>query len=220
MRSSLTGILFIIFYFQDRIVADIPNSEESKLPDSVEKASPSLNNVDMNSLKSIECKDIEPIYVKCEFNTSCVYGELNTVNCHVDSEFSCRGDHSFVKTFPCLYCWQLPEDSFDCFLNTSCKVNTRYLTKCNVNSTTYCLGRREFSKYTTCKTVAGHKWSVALVLSILFGGFGVDRFYLGHWQEGVGKLFSFGGFGIWTLIDTILISIGYLKPADVQYEQN
>lgn len=40
------------------------------------------------------------------------------------------------------------------------------------------------------------------------------RFYLGHWQEGIGKLFSFGGLGVWTLIDVLLISIRYLGPAD------
>lgn len=40
------------------------------------------------------------------------------------------------------------------------------------------------------------------------------RFYLGHWQEGIGKLFSFGGLGVWTIIDVILIAIRYLGPAD------
>lgn len=48
----------------------------------------------------------------------------------------------------------------------------------------------------------------------MFGGFGVDRFYLGMWQEGIGKLFSFGGLGVWTLVDVILIATGYLGPAD------
>jgi TM2 domain-containing membrane protein YozV len=32
-----------------------------------------------------------------------------------------------------------------------------------------------------------------MILSVFFGGFGVDRFYLGHYKEGLGKLFSFGG---------------------------
>ncbi len=40
------------------------------------------------------------------------------------------------------------------------------------------------------------------------------RFYLGHWQEGIGKLFSFGGLGVWTLVDVLLIAIRYLGPAD------
>lgn len=170
-------------------------------------------------IKTSECKDIGPIYTNCKYNTSCVYGELNTVQCRVDEDIPCRGEHSFEITFPCLYCWQLPEDAYSCSQNTSCKINTRYLTTCNTNHSTYCLGNRSFSRYRQCNIVTGHKWSMSLVLSVLFGGFGVDRFYLGHWQEGIGKLFSFGGFGVWTLIDAILIFIGYLKPADSsQYE--
>lgn len=50
--------------------------------------------------------------------------------------------------------------------------------------------------------------------SITLGGFGADRFYLGQWREGLGKLFSFGGLGIWTLIDVLLIGVGYVGPVD------
>lgn len=46
----------------------------------------------------------------------------------------------------------------------------------------------------------------ALLLSFFFGVFGVDRFYLGHVGVGLGKLFTFGGLGIWALIDFILIA--------------
>lgn len=53
-----------------------------------------------------------------------------------------------------------------------------------------------------------------LRFSLTLGGFGVDRFYLGHWREGLGKLFSFGGLGVWTLVDLILVIIGYVGPAD------
>lgn len=55
---------------------------------------------------------------------------------------------------------------------------------------------------------------VFLLHSITLGGFGADRFYLGQWREGLGKLFSFGGLGIWTLIDVLLIGVGYVGPAD------
>jgi len=50
------------------------------------------------------------------------------------------------------------------------------------------------------------KWLVALLLSILLGSLGVDRFYIGYIGTGILKLITFGGFGIWWLIDLILIA--------------
>lgn len=46
------------------------------------------------------------------------------------------------------------------------------------------------------------------------GGLGIDRFYLGLWKSGIGKLFSFGGLGVWTVVDIVLIATGYIRPAD------
>jgi TM2 domain-containing membrane protein YozV len=40
-----------------------------------------------------------------------------------------------------------------------------------------------------------------LILSVLFGAFGVDRFMLGDTGMGLVKLFTFGGCGIITIID-------------------
>ncbi|MBU4198704.1 MAG: TM2 domain-containing protein [Verrucomicrobia bacterium] len=54
----------------------------------------------------------------------------------------------------------------------------------------------------------------ALLLSILLGSLGVDRFYLGYVLLGILKLFTFGGFGIWWLIDVILIATNSLKDAN------
>ena len=51
----------------------------------------------------------------------------------------------------------------------------------------------------------------ALLLSFFFGVLGVDRFYLGHVGVGLGKLFTFGGLGIWALIDFILIATKNIK---------
>lgn len=33
-------------------------------------------------------------------------------------------------------------------------------------------------------------------------------------NRGIFKLFSLGGFGVWCLIDLLLIGLGYLGPAD------
>ncbi len=50
------------------------------------------------------------------------------------------------------------------------------------------------------------RWIVALLFSILLGCLGVDRFYMGYIGTGILKLITFGGFGIWWLIDLILIA--------------
>ena len=46
---------------------------------------------------------------------------------------------------------------------------------------------------------------VAWIISFFFGAFGADRFYVGNVALGVFKLITFGGFGIWWLIDLFLI---------------
>jgi len=47
----------------------------------------------------------------------------------------------------------------------------------------------------------------ALLLSFFLGYLGVDRFYLGQTGLGIAKLLTFGGCGIWSLIDFILIAM-------------
>lgn len=49
-------------------------------------------------------------------------------------------------------------------------------------------------------------WVTALILSILLGGLGIDRFYMGYIWQGILKLITAGGFGVWWLIDLILIA--------------
>ncbi len=44
-----------------------------------------------------------------------------------------------------------------------------------------------------------------LIISILAGSLGIDRFMIGDTGLGVGKLLTCGGFGIWTIIDWFMI---------------
>ena len=63
-------------------------------------------------------------------------------------------------------------------------------------------------------------WLVALILCILLGWLGIHRFYVGKAGTGILMLLTGGGFGIWWLIDIILIAVGgftdkggnFLKP--------
>ena len=47
--------------------------------------------------------------------------------------------------------------------------------------------------------------TLALILSILLGSFGIDRFYIGDVGLGIGKLLTAGGCGVWTIIDWFFI---------------
>ena len=54
--------------------------------------------------------------------------------------------------------------------------------------------------------VVQKRWLTAFVLSLFFGFFGADRFYLGKAGTAFLKLITFGGLGIWALIDFIMIA--------------
>lgn len=54
-----------------------------------------------------------------------------------------------------------------------------------------------------------------LIVSILVGGLGVDRFMLGQTGLGLLKLFTCGGVGIWAIIDWFLI-MGITKERNYQ----
>lgn len=63
--------------------------------------------------------------------------------------------------------------------------------------------------------------TTALLLSVLVGGLGIDRFYLGYTGMGVLKLLTAGCFGILYIVDIIQIATGSLLPAGgTPYEED
>jgi hypothetical protein len=57
-------------------------------------------------------------------------------------------------------------------------------------------------------------WLAALVLSVVLGTFGADRFYLGHPWLGLAKLVTMGGLGIWWLVDVFLIALRLVRDGE------
>ena len=57
-------------------------------------------------------------------------------------------------------------------------------------------------------------WLVALLLALFVGTLGIDRFYLGHTGIGIAKLLTFGGCGVWALIDLVLIAMRKVKDSE------
>lgn len=54
----------------------------------------------------------------------------------------------------------------------------------------------------------------ALLLCFFLGSFGVHRFYVGKIGTGLLMLVTFGGLGLWVLIDFIMIVLGKFTDSD------
>ncbi len=61
------------------------------------------------------------------------------------------------------------------------------------------------SKWAMISTVQLKDPTTSLIVSILAGGLGIDRFMIGDTGLGIGKLITCGGLGIWAIIDIFLI---------------
>lgn len=61
------------------------------------------------------------------------------------------------------------------------------------------------SKWPIISTIQFKDPTTSLIVSILAGGLGIDRFMIGDTGIGVGKLLTCGGLGIWTIVDWFMI---------------
>lgn len=57
-------------------------------------------------------------------------------------------------------------------------------------------------------------WIVTLLLCVFLGGIGGHRFYVGKIGTGILMLLTGGGFGLWWLIDLIMIIVGSFTDKD------
>lgn len=53
-----------------------------------------------------------------------------------------------------------------------------------------------------------------ILLCFFLGAFGIHRFYVGKIGTGILMLLTLGGFGIWTLVDFIMIVVGSFRDKD------
>ena len=71
------------------------------------------------------------------------------------------------------------------------------------------------SKWAMISTIQFKEPTTILIVSILAGSLGIDRFMIGDTGLGVGKLLTCGGFGIWAIIDLFMIQ-GATREKNIQ----
>ena len=78
------------------------------------------------------------------------------------------------------------------------------------------LERLDDSKFPLLQTVSLKDPTTLLIVSLLGGGLGIDRFMLGEVGLGIAKLLTCGGMGIWTIVDWFTIMN---KTRDLNYSK-
>jgi TM2 domain-containing membrane protein YozV len=83
--------------------------------------------------------------------------------------------------------------------------NAKFFESHHINAIRERLIALDDSKWVMISTVQLKDPTTSLIVSLLAGGLGIDRFLIGDTGLGIGKLLTCGGFGIWAIIDWFLI---------------
>lgn len=75
------------------------------------------------------------------------------------------------------------------------------------------------SKWAMVQTTQFKDPTTSLIISLLAGGLGIDRFYIGDTGLGIAKLLTCGGLGIWSIVDWFLI-MGVTREKNMEKFQN
>jgi TM2 domain-containing membrane protein YozV len=75
------------------------------------------------------------------------------------------------------------------------------------------------SKWSLIQTIQFKDPTTSIIVSILAGGLGIDRFLIGDTGLGIGKLLTCGGLGIWALVDWFLIMGATREKNFIKFQQ-
>ncbi|XP_046844334.1 TM2 domain-containing protein CG10795-like [Xenia sp. Carnegie-2017] len=131
----------------------------------------------------------------------------------------CYKNISCNKLLPGQYiCTKIPKINTETQSAEGCnRISRTVEVTCTVAPGINCTGMlkdRTFKKAQPCRYTNGYDHTIALMLSVFLGMFGMDRFYLGYPALGLLKLSTLGFFFLFQLVDIILIAMQIVGPAD------
>jgi TM2 domain-containing membrane protein YozV len=83
--------------------------------------------------------------------------------------------------------------------------NGKFFESHHLNSIRDRLIAMDDSKWTQIQTLQFKDPTTSLIVSLVAGNLGIDRFIIGDTGLGIGKLLTCGGFGVWAIVDWFLI---------------